>query len=68
MSECGRGGFIHRAVHIDHERDAGSDGLPRRKYGRHRRLMQLDRRVATSQRSLALVRNERRIPDANRLA
>ena len=42
-----------RTVHVDHQRNAGTDRLPRGKYRRRRGLMQLDRLVAPPQHGLA---------------
>ena len=53
MRERDRGLAIQRTVHVDHQRNAGTDRLPRGKYRRRRGLMQFDRLVTQPQRRLA---------------
>jgi hypothetical protein len=63
LCERDRSGAIHRTVHVDHERDARANSLPRRHNGRHRRLMQLDGGIGTPQRGLALSGDEGGVTD-----
>ena len=64
VRERDRGGLVHWAVHVDHQRNAGADGLPRRYDGRHGGLMQLDRREAAPQRRLAFAGDEVRLSNS----
>ena len=58
MREGDRGLAIQGTIHVDHQRNAGTDRLARGKYRRRRGLMQLDRLVTLSQHGLAFACNQ----------
>jgi hypothetical protein len=63
MREGDRGLAVQRTVHVDHQRNAGADRLPRGKYRRRGGLVQFDRLVAQSQRHLAFACNQLGLAD-----
>ena len=63
VREGGCGRAVHRAVHVDHQRDIFADRFSRGKHRRRGRLVQLDGAIALPQRRLAFLCDEVGIAD-----